>query len=170
MEELEALSSLTELSAAVAQLADQLDYSASIAELSAATAALGERLQAVEASLAAHSTPPEAVSGQVEAASGDLQADFSGLSTQIQQLSAMLEQLEPGEREVIIPVFSSGRLVEHVEGGVRLRLLRGDTIWDLARRFENPPSRGFINAIMDANEIADPRKLQIGQVIFIPVP
>ncbi len=51
----------------------------------------------------------------------------------------------------------------------RLRLIRGDNIWMLARRFEEPPSPQFVQEILRLNDIQDPRRLQIGQTVLIPV-
>lgn len=59
----------------------------------------------------------------------------------------------------------------NVQNGNDLTIItvrRGDTIWDLASQFENPPSRELIDRIMSYNMIMDPTKLQIGQKIVIP--
>lgn len=51
---------------------------------------------------------------------------------------------------------------------VRLTVMRGDTVWGLARHFENPPSAEFIETILEVNQIVDPRKLRVGQELVIP--
>ncbi|HHT35871.1 MAG: LysM peptidoglycan-binding domain-containing protein [Candidatus Wallacebacter cryptica] len=51
---------------------------------------------------------------------------------------------------------------------VAVTVQRGDSIWALASRFENPPSQELIDRIIEYNKITDPTKLRIGQVIVIP--
>ena len=51
---------------------------------------------------------------------------------------------------------------------ISLTVKRGDTIWELASQFEDPPSKGFIDRIMEYNMISDPTRLQVGQKIIIP--
>ncbi len=45
---------------------------------------------------------------------------------------------------------------------------RGDSVWSIARRFQNPPSAAFIHAILELNNIQDPLLLRVGTSIIIP--
>ena len=53
-------------------------------------------------------------------------------------------------------------------GFTTITVRRGDTIWELASQFEDPPSKAFIERILEYNMITDPTKLQVGQKIIIP--
>jgi len=53
-------------------------------------------------------------------------------------------------------------------GVTTVTVRKGDTIWELASQYENPPSKALIDRIMEYNMISDPTKLQIGQKIIIP--
>lgn len=75
------------------------------------------------------------------------------------RLAALSEKVrEPEPVSVLVPV----------KGDTTLTVFAGDTLWDMARRFENPPTPHFIQKIMDKNGITDPRALRIGQVLIIP--
>lgn len=152
----------------------------SLAALVSKTETLSERTQTAESSLIAelgqlstHLHQLEVLaelSAQANLLQEQLEAVETSLAAQVSRLSVLLEERKNSDPEKAVPVFSPARRVEHVEGGVRLGILPGDTIWDLARRFENPPSARLITAIMELNGIEDPRRLQVGELLFIPIP
>lgn len=53
-------------------------------------------------------------------------------------------------------------------GDVYITVKKGDSIWSLASRFNNPPDKAMIDRIIEYNKITDPTQLKIGQVIVIP--
>lgn len=51
---------------------------------------------------------------------------------------------------------------------VSLIVEKGDSIWDLASKYESPPSNQLIEEIMALNNITEPRHLHVGQRLLIP--
>jgi|GEM_PF-4580606 len=161
---------IEQLSAAVAALAERPDYSEAVFGLVGAVASVEERLTALENATAALALQVPAAAQNAPYADSSFNAHFSELAAEIQQLRALLEQPEPVGQEPAVQALASTRIAEYVDGGVRLRVLQGDTIWDLSRRFQSPPSIQLIRTIMELNNISDPRKLRASQILFIPIP
>jgi len=95
------------------------------------------------------------------------------LNDKYNQLLGRLDELEQTLINQIekssVDQFKVDRAPENaVHAGVVITVQRGDTIWDLAAQFENPPTQSFINKIMAYNRISDPTKLKVGQQIIIP--
>ncbi|MGI6149938.1 MAG: LysM peptidoglycan-binding domain-containing protein [Firmicutes bacterium] len=134
-------------------------------------AELAEKIAVLEQALLVLAAQTEAVSERTEAVETSIQVELTELASQLRQLAALLEQDDAPQPELVLSVFGGGRPLERVDGGVRLGVIPGDTIWDLARRFsfKNPPPKQLIQDILDLNGIADPRKLQVGQSLFIPL-
>lgn len=101
----------------------------------------------------------------------NLKQEIARLKEQIQRqdllLESILSQLQmPLEQPEQPQEQSDTREVPlHVVPQI---ITRHDTIWTIAARFQYPPTSEFINQIIELNGV-DPRKLQIGQEILIPL-
>lgn len=112
----------------------------------------------------------------LEAAVASNRAELDLILLHLTEIKSLLEEskeqdlLEEGDEDGEgVPVFARiPDLGDSACDEVRLTVMRGDTVWDLACHFENPPSAAFIQKILETNQIMDPRKLRVGQVLVIP--
>ncbi len=58
---------------------------------------------------------------------------------------------------------------EKEQATISLRLLPGDNIWTLVSRFIDSPSKELIGEILEINNIRDPKKLNSGARIVLPI-
>lgn len=101
---------------------------------------------------------PEQVAGILDVISALQQSVLSAIDEMEQKISHRFDQQFVSR---IDSILSSS-------GVTTVTVRKGDTIWELASQYENPPSKALIDRIMEYNMISDPTKLQIGQKIIIP--
>lgn len=107
----------------------------------------------------------------LEAAVASNGAELDLILLHLTEIKSLLEESKEQDDEdgEGVPVFARiPDLGDSACDEVRLTVMRGDTVWDLACHFENPPSAAFIQKILETNQIMDPRKLRVGQVLVIP--
>ncbi|NLJ73893.1 MAG: LysM peptidoglycan-binding domain-containing protein [Firmicutes bacterium] len=107
----------------------------------------------------------------LEAAVASNGAELDLILLHLAEIKSLLEESKEQDDEdgEGVPVFARiPDLGDSACDEVRLTVMRGDTVWDLACHFENPPSAAFIQKILETNQIMDPRKLRVGQVLVIP--
>lgn len=107
----------------------------------------------------------------LEAAVASNRAELDLILLHLTEIKSLLEESKEQDDEdgEGVPVFARiPDLGDSACDEVRLTVMRGDTVWDLACHFENPPSAAFIQKILETNQIMDPRKLRVGQVLVIP--
>lgn len=107
----------------------------------------------------------------LEAAIASNGAELDLILLHLTEIKSLLEESKEQDDEdgEGVPVFARiPDLGDSACDEVRLTVMRGDTVWDLACHFENPPSAAFIQKILETNQIMDPRKLRVGQVLVIP--
>lgn len=115
---------------------------------------------------------------EIAAAVNEQQEGSAALTAVVVELKNLLEEMHQTlitkiaamEAEFIARLVElTAPLEEQSERSeVAVTVQRGDSIWALASRFENPPSQELIDRIIEYNKITDPTKLRIGQVIVIP--
>ncbi len=73
------------------------------------------------------------------------------------RLTMVADKLTPPEPQVIERFGQSMLIVQP-----------GDSIWSMAKRFQDPPTSTFINRIVEINNISDPKRIPIGSILIIP--
>ena len=58
---------------------------------------------------------------------------------------------------------------EHTCPIVEVRLLPGDSVWGIVARFRPSPRPTLVNAVVEYNEITDPRRLPVGFPVKVPM-
>lgn len=77
-------------------------------------------------------------------------------------------QPESTEYRPIPVLISQEPEVDQKRLALVLKIKARDTIWDIANRFQSPPSEEFINQIVELNQV-DPYRLRIGQDLLVPL-
>ncbi len=145
----------------------QSDLSQVTAMLLGLETRITEALAMVEERQAAESSEPEDALTQEELqAIKEMLLEIIAKTDKAEALNSEPESEPMASVQVMAPV---AQVVEHECGIVEVRLLRGDSVWNIVARFKSPPSPALVNEVVEYNDIKDPRRLPVGFPVRIPM-
>jgi NADPH-dependent 7-cyano-7-deazaguanine reductase QueF-like protein len=145
----------------------QSDLSQVTAMLLGLETRITEALAMVEERQAAESSEPEDALTQEELqAIKEMLMEIIAKTDKAEALNSEPESEPMASVQVMAPV---AQVVEHECGIVEVRLLRGDSVWNIVARFKSPPSPALVNEVVEYNDIKDPRRLPVGFPVRIPM-
>lgn len=110
-----------------------------------------------------------------EGAVSKLASDYVQLSSQLSEIGAAVQRLETStpyhSLPVTQPAVSTDADTDSFAGVMILvHILPDDSIYDIARRIYGQASREIVHAILELNEMDDPRQLRAGAVLKLALP
>ncbi len=119
-------------------------------------------LNEIQNALVAEQATAEEIKIMLEALNQSIDAKYATIIDQMENMESRLTE------QINIEIAQHLQLEQPTNDIVEITVQRGDSIWALASRFENPPSNDFIEQIVRENNLSDPSFLRIGQTIIIP--
>jgi hypothetical protein len=136
----------------------QSDLSRVTAMLLGLETRITDSLAMVEERQAAEALEPEDALTQEELqAIKEMLMEIIAKTDKAEALNSEPESEPMASVQVMAPV---AQVVEHECGIVEVRLLRGDSVWNIVARFKSPPSPALVNEVVEYNDIKDPRRLR----------